>query len=403
MSMTVSQLKEATKNCLCGNKHMEIPIEIIEVGKDVLQKIPSFLMQKEVKKVAIIADKNTFEAAGEKVVSLLEGKFAYTVCFIKENENGDVVADEVSLIQGMLETPNDIDILLAVGSGTIHDITRFVSYKMGKDFISIPTAPSVDGFNSMGAPLIIRGVKTTFQTQAPIAIFADLNVLCNAPRKMIAAGFGDMLGKYTSLLDWKFANLAVGEAYCPLAAKITRDALEVCIKHLNEIDTADEEGIAILIDALIQSGIAMLIIGQSYSASGGEHHVSHYWEMDFIQKNKPQVLHGAKVGVACLLIAELYKTKAISIIQSKEKLTELLPEHNSVSHILGHQEGIIKLLDSIPESSELKSMLQQLGGPTTTEELGIDEGVVERSLKEAHLIRKNRFTVLKFMNEVVKE
>lgn len=81
------------------------------------------------------------------------------MCLIQSDENEDVIADERAIMQVLLETPNDVDAFIAVGAGTVHDITRFSSYKMKVPFISVPTAPSVDGFTSMGAPLIIRGVK----------------------------------------------------------------------------------------------------------------------------------------------------------------------------------------------------------------------------------------------------
>ena len=99
---------------------------------------------------------------------------------------------------------------LAVGSGTITDITRFASHRTKADFISIPTAPSVDGYTSPSASLVIERLKQTVIAQPPIAIFADLPTLCAAPRPMIAAGFGDMLGKYTSLADWQLGHSVVG-------------------------------------------------------------------------------------------------------------------------------------------------------------------------------------------------
>src|SRR5690606_41679685 len=106
------------------------------------------------------------------------------------------------------------------GSGTIQDITRFCSGKIGKPFISIPTAPSVDRFTSLGAPIIVRGFNETAQTVAPIALFADINILRKAPTEMIAAGFEDMIAKFTSLADWKFVVLLNNEPYCPLVESL---------------------------------------------------------------------------------------------------------------------------------------------------------------------------------------
>ena len=99
-----------------------------------------------------------------------------------------------------------------MGSGTLCDLTRFASHRIGRPFVSLPTAPSVDAYTSMNAPLVIRGLKVTVDAQPPLAVFADLDVLCAAPPAMIAAGVGDVLGKYTALADWRLAALLWDEA-----------------------------------------------------------------------------------------------------------------------------------------------------------------------------------------------
>nr|WP_245247140.1 MULTISPECIES: iron-containing alcohol dehydrogenase [unclassified Paenibacillus] len=164
----------------------------------------------------------------------------------------------------MLETPNTTDVIIAVGAGTIHDIVRFTGYKMNKPFISVPTAPSVDGFTSIGAPIIIQGEKKTISASAPDAIFADLDILTGAPQSLLAAGFCDMLGKYTSLFDWKFTHWVAGEPHCPAAERITKRALMDCVNHVQEIAQREEGGIRVLTKALIESGLAVLIFGSLY-------------------------------------------------------------------------------------------------------------------------------------------
>lgn len=108
---------------------------------------------------------------------LLTEKVLPDVHLVKPNKNGDVLADEVSLVDLFLSLKEDTDLLVAVGSGTIHDLVRFISGKSGKPFVSIPTAPSVDGFTSLGAPIVVRGEKKTYQLVAPMALFADTAVL----------------------------------------------------------------------------------------------------------------------------------------------------------------------------------------------------------------------------------
>ncbi|MEK3888169.1 sn-glycerol-1-phosphate dehydrogenase [Bacillus sp. FSL K6-3431] len=382
----ISEIELAAKDCNCGNPHNKITIEAMTVGDNAFEKCADFTAMKKYEHVLLVADVRTYAAAGENLNTILEKKGSVTsVCLIEPNVNGDVVADEVSIVQVMLELNDNIDAIIAVGSGTIHDIARFCGAKTSKPFISIPTAASVDGFTSLGAPIIVRGVKKTFQTVSPIALFADINVLVNAPQEMTAAGFGDMLAKFTSLSDWSFSQLIACEAYCPLSASITKEALLECVEKVDQIAAREEEGIRSLITALIQSGLAMLIFGQSHPASGGEHHLSHYWEMEFLQKDRPQVLHGAKVGVSSIILAKLYK-------QWYGADFSHLP-----SELQEHAVKITAIVENIPDADILKNWLVKMGGPTTPDDIGIGADLVERSLQEAYLLR-DRYTMLKCFN-----
>jgi glycerol-1-phosphate dehydrogenase [NAD(P)+] len=315
-----------------------------------------------------------------------------------------VVANEASLVQAFIKTHKDAEVLIAAGSGTLHDITRFCSDKTGKPFISVPTAASVDGYTSMGAPIIVRGTKKTFQTVSPIAVFADLEVIKKAPINMTAAGFGDMLAKVTSLADWKFSHLIGKEPYCPLVAEMTREALDSCIRHTDEIARGDEEGIRVLIDGLILSGLAMLIFGHSHPASGGEHHLSHYWEMEFLREGRPQVLHGAKVGVSVQILSDLYKREIGKLLDSWEELDDYIDSVEDFGYIdrIKEFEGeISSILEDIPSPGYLRSLIEKVGGETRPQKLGISDDLVIASLNEAHHLR-DRFTMLKFLNVVVK-
>ncbi|EES73796.1 putative sn-glycerol-1-phosphate dehydrogenase, partial [Paenibacillus sp. oral taxon 786 str. D14] len=275
-------------------------LKVIELDRGVIRKVAPYLREQGYRHVLLVADDHTYAAAGEQLMGLLEAEGVNTrVVLIQPDAQGDVVADEIAIVQLLLEIrPDETDVLLAVGSGTIHDIVRFAAHKTGKPFVSVPTAPSVDGFTSAGAPLIVRGVKKTVPAVPPVAIFADLDILMAAPQRLVAAGFGDMLGKYTSLFDWKFSRLTAGEPYDEQAAAITERALRSCVSHAEAIGARTEEGIRALMTALIESGIAMLLFGQSHPASGAEHHLSHYWEMEYLRQGRRALLHGAKVGVA---------------------------------------------------------------------------------------------------------
>ncbi|MEN0658268.1 sn-glycerol-1-phosphate dehydrogenase [Caldifermentibacillus hisashii] len=370
-------------------------ISEIRVEKNAILHIRELIKRKQWKNIVVVYDQNTYLAAGEKLIKFLMNDFEEVIGInINENEHGQVIANEESLVQVFIKTPNDADVLIAVGSGTIHDIVRFAGHKMNIPFISVPTAASVDGFASKGAPLILRGVKQTIQTAAPIAVFADIDVIKAAPREMAAAGFGDILGKYTSLLDWEISKLVGNEPFHEGAASLTRKALETCVEYIEEISNADEKGITILMNALIESGLVMQILDYSRPASGAEHHLSHYWEMYLLKTNQKQLLHGAKVGVATTMIVELYKKNWKKLLRSERVKNTVYG--NGIEQ---YGEYIFSVIEKLPSPDELKKLLEKVGGPTTVEELGIPQEIVIESLNEAYHLR-DRCTGLLLLNQI---
>jgi len=362
---------------------------LIEAGA--LNKVAGYLEEQFYNRIQMVVDEHTYIAAGKELeLKLRRHGLNVQITSIIANQLGDVIADEVSLVQLIVDIQTHrADVVIAVGGGTLHDISRYAAYTSGLNFISVPTAPSVDGFNSKGAPIIIRGYKKTMVSIGPVAVFADLNVLVKAPQLMIAAGYGDILGKYTSLFDWKFGALTYDEAYSETSEIITRNALQHCVNNTDLIAKRDEEGIALLTRGLMESGVAMLLFGQSHPASGAEHHLSHYWEMEYIKLGRKQLLHGAKVGCACIEIAHLYE----QLYANKwgERIT-------SNPRIAEHWSGIMEQMSYIPQAAELQALLSRVGGPTHYSQLGFSEELLIRSLKESYLVRPERYTLLHASN-----
>src|SRR5208283_4306859 len=345
---------------------------------------------------------------------------------------GEVVADAHHLLRVFLASGGTDLAFVSVGSGTITDITRFVSHRTGGSFISVPTAPSVDGYTSIGAPLIVDGIKTTANAHAPLAIFADLAALCAAPQRMIAAGFGDMLGKHTSVADWRLAHLLWDLPYDESIAERSLRAVQACEEHAAQIAAASADGVRSLMEALIESGYCMLDFGSSLPASGSEHHFSHFWEMKFLREGKPAILHGAKVGVATILVAGLYeRLRRISREQAAALLKDSrLPAREEemqrirsvygplASELIDTQAPFLsmseldyarlkqKILDrwgdiqeiarQVPGPAHMTELLHAAGGPVTAAELGLteDERVLAQTM--SHYLRPH-FTVPKLM------
>ncbi|WP_338708327.1 sn-glycerol-1-phosphate dehydrogenase [Paenibacillus amylolyticus] len=377
MNERIAAWNEEAQQCACGHQHRVVDM-LIHLEAGAIQRLPGYLSEQGYRQVTVVYDRHTFRAAGSDVLSSIrEAGMHVDEIALPENRTGDIIADEAAIVQVMLGVRLESQAVIAVGSGTIHDLVRFVCSKMNKPFLSIPTAASVDGFTSAGAPLIVSGIKQTFQAVPPEAIFADMNILEQAPQVMTAAGFGDMLGKYTSLADWIVSRELGGEPFCPVAYRMTEEALHTCIDHVQAIAEGRAEGVAVLMDALIVSGISMLIIDHSRPASGGEHHLSHILEMDLMQAGERPVLHGAKVGVACALLTVKYKELAQT-----------------------SGEPVFGIYDQLPEASQLIAWLEQVGGPVTTEQLGVTPEMVEHAFNTAHTLRP-RYTGLRYINEVL--
>jgi glycerol-1-phosphate dehydrogenase [NAD(P)+] len=403
-------------------------IDPIYVGPQAVAKLVEYCEGQPLNRFALIADTNTFRALGERAERALKARGYEVTSIVLAGK--EIIADEHYLTEVFVHAPLGPCTFLAVGSGTLTDITRFVSHRSGRSFISLPTAPSVDGFTSIGAPLVMSGVKTTIICQSPVAVFADLDTLCNAPRPMIAAGFGDMLAKIISLADWKLGSLVWDEPFDPAIYKRSEAAIKSCTSYAHEIGQHSPEGVRRLMDALIESGLCMLDFGSSRPASGAEHHASHYWEMKLLQEHRPAILHGAKVGVATIHILEQYaKIRQISrqemlnrleaatlpnrereVARIKKGYGELADGVMSESKafldlteqgfdqvkrcIADHWDQIQDIARNVPAPEVVVDYLRQAGAATDGSQLGLGKEEIELGYEYGHYLR-NRFTVMK--------
>ncbi|WJH32921.1 sn-glycerol-1-phosphate dehydrogenase [Paenibacillus sp. CC-CFT747] len=378
--------------------------EVIRLEPGAVKETAGYLAETGRRSIVVVSDAVIGKAVRyELMKDLIANGSRASLIEVLPNAVGDVVADEASIVQVLLEIQKlRADAVVALGAGTIHDIVRYAAFSSGLPFVSVPTAPSVDGFTSRGAPILIRGHKLTVPAIGPSAIFADTHILKEAPAAMVAAGFGDMLGKYTSLFDWTFEHMVTGAPYDELSADLTMQALASCIDQVEAIGSRTQEGVSVLMQALIQSGLAMLIFGQSHPASGAEHHLSHYWEMEFLRTGRRQLLHGAKVGAACAVIARLYRELADSGLPYGSE--GALPEE--LRHAARQAEGrwpeIRQLIGALPEPERIQAWLTAAQGPATTEELGIGPEFVARALREADEVRPSRLTLLRLYNSLLR-
>ncbi|MFM7174067.1 MAG: sn-glycerol-1-phosphate dehydrogenase [Caldilinea sp.] len=404
--------------------------QVVTIDDRAVEHLTEFCRAQGLQKLFMVADTHTFAAQGRAVQeALVAAGFDFKSIVFTDEE---VIADAAHVFDVLVAAGGEARTYLAVGSGTLTDITRFASHRTHSQFIAVPTAPSVDGFASIGAPLIVHGVKITVICQAPLALFADLRTLAQAPQKMIAAGFADMLGKLTSIADWRIGHLLWNEPYDESIALRTLAAVQICVDNADAIGQGSPAGIRRLLDALLESGYCMLDFGSSRPASGAEHHYSHYWEMKLLREGRPAILHGAKVGVATVLVAGLYdRIRQLSRQQVSDLLEaatwpsraeeealireaygelagDIVAEHKAFLDptaaqvetlrrtILERWEEIQAIAAQVPAAQEVAELLVRVGGPATVAELGLDETERDLAVANGHYLR-DRFTVRKLV------
>ncbi len=283
-------------NCTCGRTHFCNLGEVV-VEKGALSHLPR--LTEKYQRILLVADQNTYAACGQKAQEILGSKIADTLVFTCE---GFLVPDEKAVAE-VEKHLNGIDFIVGVGSGVINDICKYVTFNHQLQYMIVATAPSMDGFASSGAAMIMGGMKITYTTHAPTYIVADVDVIKNAPLDMIRSGYGDIIGKYSSLNDWKLATLINREHFCPDIYKLVYEVTEETRRQVKNIVARDDEAIAFLFKALVLIGITLTLLGSTRPGSGSEHHLSHFFEIVGLIHDQPYFLHGTDVAYSTVVTA----------------------------------------------------------------------------------------------------
>ena len=368
------------------------------------------------KRPFIVADENTWNAAGKRVSDVLacSSFSAVPESFIygKERLHPDSSLSD-ALCRVFRSSQNLVP--LAVGSGVINDIVKCAAGKAGIPYCCVPTAASVDGYTASGAAMSVEGFKTTVPCPAPLAVVAEIAVLRDAPQWMLSSGYADLMTKVPAGADWIIAEMMNEE-------KISPDAWNLVQKNIREY-VSDAANLSNVFAGLAATGYAMQLYGTSRPASGFEHLCSHVWEMEQLAVNGEEVSHGFKAGfgslISTLLMEYMLKHSAADIekialppesVQERMKSIALLLEKGcygdkviatamskfkSGEDIAVRRREILDKWESFKEPvrsriipfRELKGMLKKAGCPTAPQEIGLDKAQLTDGVRRAQLIR----------------
>ena len=253
--------------------------------------------------VFLVADPNTWKVAGERVAISLKANGIEVKQFMLGADGAPFHAEYkwIDVLREAYLKEINRPKIVAVGSGTINDLCKRMAEEVGERYVVIGTAASMDGYTSFGAAITKDGMKQTLSCKAPLGCLIDTEIAAAAPKEMAASGYADLIAKLPAGADWMLADLIGSEKIHPQAWDFVQDSLRKALSNPQGVAAGDIDEIAGLCKGLIMSGFAMQAMGSSRPASGTEHQISHYWDMEDLCFNGQPVSHGFKVGIGTLV------------------------------------------------------------------------------------------------------
>lgn len=308
-------------NCPCGKKHIA-DIDDIIVENGAINRLPEVINGYGAKKAFILADVNTYKAAGERTVSILYENSVPFSSYVFQNTA--LEPDELAVGSAVMHFDNSCDILIGVGSGVINDICKILSFRSKIPYIIVATAPSMDGYASATSSMSMDGLKVSLPDKCADTIIGNIDILKKAPEKALISGLGDMLAKYISIAEWRISNIITGEYYCEKIAQMIRDAVKKCVQNADGLLKRDDAAVKAVFEGLVIGGVAMTYAGLSRPASGVEHYFSHIWDMRGLEFGTPVSTHGIQCAIGTLYAARLYN-KIKNAKPDREKRCGMFP------------------------------------------------------------------------------
>lgn len=251
-------------------------------------------------RLAVVCDGDTAIALGDRVTRALASRYQIQAVRLDRHPH----ADEATLERLIAVLEPGLDAIVTVGSGTLNDLCKLAGLRRGCAHVVFGTAPSMNGYASGYASLMVGGLKRSLRAPPPIGVFLDVRVLAAAPVRLIRSGLGDSLCRSTAQADWLLAHLLLDQPYREAPFALLAGDEPALLAGTAALVAGDLEAVTALARTLILSGFGMSICGGSYPASQGEHLISHYLDM-MRPAGVPDALHGEQIGVATLTMARL--------------------------------------------------------------------------------------------------
>lgn len=297
---------DTTFDCECGRRH-DVPIKRIVYSEDALESLSEVLSSLvKGRHVVLIADQRTWDIAGRNAEEALKrADWSTETIIIPDTDHGSPACNEKTHDWLSNKMPS-ADIALAVGSGVINDLTKWVAFDHDLPYAVFATAATMNGYTAANVAPTLKGVKSLIRARPPLAVFAIPSVILEAPFELTASGLGDTIAKPVCTADWMFNHLFFDEYFCRYCSEMINTLEPYYFDHPENIKNRQPAAIEALFKALLYSGIAMTLVGTSAPASGGEHLLSHTLDMMTSVDGVAHDLHGRQVGLGTLFSSAVY-------------------------------------------------------------------------------------------------
>jgi glycerol-1-phosphate dehydrogenase [NAD(P)+] len=367
------------------------------------------------RRLAVVSDAATRAVLGERVERALAALGTVLPIVLAGQPHAD--ADTAAYLG---QACASADALVAVGSGTINDLCKYAAATDGKPYAVFATAPSMNGYTSTNAAITVDGHKLSLAAAAPAGVFVDLEVLAQAPARMIRAGLGDSLCRSTAQADWLLSHHLLGTPYRHAPFALLAQDESMLLDAPQALFTGDPEAMRALARTLVLSGLGMTICGGSHPASQGEHLISHYVDM-FAPPGRGAFLHGEQVAVATLTMARLQEAvlaggppqispgavtretlqQLFGATTGESCWREFAPKTMSADaaatlsrRLANSWSAIVADIRAVMlPSSRLASVMARAGGPATPADIGLSAEFYAAAVRNARYLR-DRYTFL---------
>lgn len=218
------------------------------------------------------------------------------------------------VLENLVSEVKSLKYIVGLGGGRAVDSAKYVAWRAGSRFISIPSIIGADAYMTPVAAVRTHGIVSYVGPKFADRIVIDVDLIRTAPNRLNRAGVGDIYSTKISLMDWRYARDTDNDEYEPLVAKQAEEVLAKLKASTKEIFNVSDLGI----QSMVQMHVKLNSLQWSYIEKGrtwpqeGIEHVFFYSLEKIMGKTYS---HGEVLGTGCVVGGFIHGADVSEIIK----------------------------------------------------------------------------------------